>query len=179
VGNMYKDPALIQAGREAVHRGSMDAMIGADIAFHGFIYDLSENPLIAPAMENHWAYTHRVMGEVLLRDEQPRDIWNQHAAILDAIIAGDAPRAEVLVHQHIVQAADFMIQRLREKLTPTPGRPAAEVVENRADGGVRGGYPGGFPHRVRSLASSNSGGNSRLLVWLRMVACSPQATSSI
>ncbi len=38
-------PALIKAGRKAVERGSVTAMIQADIAFHDFIYALAENPL--------------------------------------------------------------------------------------------------------------------------------------
>lgn len=105
-------PALISAGRAAVARGSVAAMIEADIAFHDFVYALSDNPLIAPAMETHWTNTQRVMGEVLLRDEHPRDIWDQHEALLDAVVAGDAKKAEKLARQHIEQAADFMIKRL-------------------------------------------------------------------
>jgi DNA-binding GntR family transcriptional regulator len=109
-----KGPALIRAGRKAVTADSYTAMIAADMAFHHFIYTLSENPLIAPAMEAHWTSTQRVMGEVLMRDEQPRNIWGQHEAMLDAIAAGDGPKAEELGRLHISQAADFMIQRLQE-----------------------------------------------------------------
>ncbi len=105
-------PALIAAGHKAVARGSVTAMIAADIAFHDFVYALSENPLIAPAMEAHWINTQRVMGEVLMRDEHPRDIWDQHEALLGAVIAGDGRKAEKLARQHIEQAADFMIKRL-------------------------------------------------------------------
>ena len=105
-------PALIAAGRKAVSRGSVAAMIKADIAFHDFIYTLCDNPLIASAMETHWTNTQRVMGEVLMRDERPRDIWNQHETLLQAVIAGDAMQAEKLARQHIEQAADFMIKRL-------------------------------------------------------------------
>lgn len=108
-----KGPALIRAGREAVAGGSVSAMIAADIAFHDFVYKLSENPLIAPAMEMHWTYTQRVMGEVLMRDEKPRDIWDQHEAIMEAIAAGDGGKAEQLARSHILQAASFMIARLR------------------------------------------------------------------
>jgi DNA-binding GntR family transcriptional regulator len=105
-------PALIAAGREAVAQGSVAAMIEADIAFHNFVYSLSENPLIAPTMETHWTNTQRVMGEVLMRDERPRDIWDQHEALLELVIAGDGNKAEKLARQHIQQAADFMIKRL-------------------------------------------------------------------
>ena len=105
-------PALIQNGRKSVKSGSVAQMIAADIKFHDFIYALSENPLIAPSMEVQWTNTQRVMGEVLMRDETPRDIWDQHEALLQAVMAGDAAAAETLARQHITQAADFMIDRL-------------------------------------------------------------------
>ena len=108
-------PALIAAGRKAVAQGSVAAMIKADVAFHDFVYTLSENPLIAPAMETHWTNTQRVMGEVLMRDERPRNIWDQHEALLHLLIAGDGKKAEKFARQHIEQAAHFMISRLRRK----------------------------------------------------------------
>lgn len=112
-GARKRGPALIRSGRSAVKQGSVAALIAADMKFHAFIYELSENPLIAPAMEAHWSYTQRVMGEVLMRDEKPRDIWDQHEAILEAIVAGKARFAEDTAREHITQAASFMVQRLR------------------------------------------------------------------
>ena len=109
-------PALIDAGRRAVVTGSVVKMIAADMRFHEFIYGLSGNPLIAPALETHLTYTQRVMGQVLISDDKPRDIWDQHAAILKAIAKGDGERAEALVRSHLTQAADFMVARLRGKL---------------------------------------------------------------
>ncbi len=106
-------PALVDAGRRAVASGSVARMVAADMKFHEFIYGLSGNPLVAPAMAGHWTHTQRVMGEVLIRDETPRDIWDQHAQILDAIAAGEAPRAETLARKHITQAAGFMVARMR------------------------------------------------------------------
>jgi DNA-binding GntR family transcriptional regulator len=86
--------------------------------FHEFLYALSGNSLIALALETHLSYMQRVMGEVLVRDEKPRDIWDQHARILDAISEGNGERAEALVRSHITQASSFMVQRLRAGITP-------------------------------------------------------------
>jgi len=108
-------PALIDAGRKAVASGSVAKMVAADLKFHEFIYGLSGNPLVAPAMAAHWTHTQRVMGEVLIKDETPRDIWNQHAAILDAIARGNSVKAEALARSHITQAADFMVSRMKGK----------------------------------------------------------------
>lgn len=107
-----KGTALIRTGKKAVASGSVQAMIAADMAFHHFIYDLSGNPLIAAAMETHWTQSQRVMGEVLLQDDKPRDIWSQHQQLLDAVLAGDAVVAESLARAHIVNAANFMIGQL-------------------------------------------------------------------
>ncbi|CAG9181125.1 GntR family transcriptional regulator [Cupriavidus pinatubonensis] len=106
--------ALIEAGRKAVASGSVPKMIAADIRFHEFLYQLSGNPLIAPAMATHLTYTQRVMGEVLVRDQKPRDIWDQHAAILEAIVVGNTEEAEYLARQHLILASDFMVSRLRQ-----------------------------------------------------------------
>ena len=106
---------LIQNGRKAAAGSSVGAMIAADLKFHDFIYALSENPLIGPTMEAQWTYTQRMMGEVLMRDELPRDIWDQHEAMLDAVMAGDGAAAEALARQHIAQAAAVMISRLRSE----------------------------------------------------------------
>ncbi len=108
-----RSPALIRAGRKAVSAQSFAAMIAADMALHHFIYAQSGNPLLAPSMETHWTQTQRVMGEVLMRDDKPRDIWNQHEEMLGAVAAGDGAQAETLARQHILDAADFMIQRLQ------------------------------------------------------------------
>ncbi|NCA02915.1 MAG: FCD domain-containing protein, partial [Sphingomonadaceae bacterium] len=78
------------------------------------IYSLSGNPLIGPAMDTHLTYTQRAMGEVLVRDQSPRDIWDQHADILDAIAQGNPDLAERRAREHLMQASGFMVSRLKE-----------------------------------------------------------------
>ncbi len=105
-------PALIEAGRKAAAGGAVAKMIAADMRFHEFIYALSGNPLVAAAMHTHWTATQRLMGEALLRDETPREIWDQHEAILEAIAAGDADGAEARARQHITHAGGLLLSRL-------------------------------------------------------------------
>lgn len=106
-------PALIEAGRRAVASGSFARMIAADTHFHEFLYQLSGNALVAPALATHLAYTQRVMGEVLVGNEKPTHIWHEHAQILEAVCAGDGERAEALARRHISDAADFMLAQLQ------------------------------------------------------------------
>ena len=105
--------SIIEAGRKAVASGSVPRMIAADIKFHEFLYSLSGNPLIGPAMNTHLTYTQRVMGEVLIQDQEPWDIWAQHDNILKAIASGDADLAEKLAIEHLTHASTFMVARLK------------------------------------------------------------------
>ena len=106
--------AYLDLGRAAVESGSLNEQIEADMRFHAFINGLSGNPLIGETTAPHWAYLRRVMGEVLRDDVQmPQSILNEHAAILEAIIAGDGHRAEALSREHISRAARIFVQRLQ------------------------------------------------------------------
>ena len=107
-------PAYLDAGRAAVASGSLHEQIEADMKFHAFINELSENSLIGETTAPHWPYLRRVMGEVLRDDAQmPQSILGEHVAILDAIIAGDGARAEKLSRDHISRAAKIFVHRLQ------------------------------------------------------------------
>lgn len=126
-------PTFIQRGRSAVQSGSIASMIAADMDFHFFLYGLSGNPLIADTGASHWNYLRRVMGEVLLHGETPQAIWDQHAAILGAVIDGDRRRAEQLARQHIVTAsAALTVQMTAARSATTVPITAARAVRRRA-----------------------------------------------
>lgn len=105
---------ILRDGREAVAAGSVARMVEADLAFHQLLYRLSGNALIAQTTEPHWRHMGRVMGEVLLGNEMPGQIWDEHEAILAAVVAGDAERAEQLSRCHITGAATFFLGRLAD-----------------------------------------------------------------
>jgi DNA-binding GntR family transcriptional regulator len=46
------------------------------------------------------------MGQVLRHAEKPREIWRQHADILEAVIAGEADKASRLATDHCLLAAE-------------------------------------------------------------------------
>jgi DNA-binding GntR family transcriptional regulator len=109
-------PTYLELGRAAVESGSLHKQIEADMQFHAFINELSGNPLIGETTAPHWPYLRRVMGEVLRDDAQmPQIILSEHVAILDAVIAGDASRAEMLSRDHISRAARIFVQRLQAR----------------------------------------------------------------
>lgn len=113
-------PSLIDKGRAAVASGVIGDMIAADLEFHGFMHGLSKNELIAPLLQAQWTCTQRVMGEAMLHAGTVRDIWSQHESLLQAVIDGDADRAEQLARHHIVDAAAVVIDRLQAQRKSHP-----------------------------------------------------------
>ena len=114
-----RGPALVEAGRAAARSRSVARMIAADMAFHLFLYELSGNTLIAETASLHWQHIRRVMGAYLQRAETPESIWDDHAEILSAVIAGDADKAERLARAH----ADGSARKVREALADEPQVP--------------------------------------------------------
>lgn len=111
--DIKRGQALIDRGRQVAEKGPVPKMIAADIAFHTFLYEISGNPLLATTMAPHLVYTQRVMGEVLLKDQEPRDIWGQHDAIWSAIVERNAQKAEELVQSHLLNACRYMVDRMQ------------------------------------------------------------------
>ncbi len=112
------EPALIERGRKAVAGGRVAAMIEADIGFHDAVYAASGNPLIGESAGRHWHHIRRVMGAVLQKAGVRAPVWDEHQAILEAINAGDAARAERLARQHCEAAGRALSERLTERARP-------------------------------------------------------------
>lgn len=118
---------ILRLGRAAVQRADIAAQVRHDVDLHKMIYGFSGNPLLARTAEPHWRFLRRAMADVLRRAETPREIWRQHAAIVDAIVAGDASRAEALAIEHDSRAAEM----LRAALGRASGmQPAAAPKES-------------------------------------------------
>ncbi|MEO7336015.1 MAG: GntR family transcriptional regulator [Caldimonas sp.] len=110
------DPRLIERGRRVARGRDIQAMIEADIAFHNAIYAASGNPLIERSAQVHWVHLRRVMGAVLQSSRQREPIWDEHAAIAEAVAAGDAGRATELIELHSRQASENLLARLSDVL---------------------------------------------------------------
>ena len=95
--------------------GAHGDQIRADEAFHRLLYDASGNPLLWQTAEPHWRYLRRVMSDVYRHAEPRRDIWRQHADILEAVVAGDEIAAERAARDHIERAADGLAGAFAER----------------------------------------------------------------
>ena len=84
-------------------------MIAADVEFHGFVYELSGNSVIDDTMELLWYRLRYAMSAYLRHSDWADETWDEHAAILQAILDHDADRAERLAGTH-VDTATVLLQ---------------------------------------------------------------------
>jgi DNA-binding GntR family transcriptional regulator len=106
------DRALIERGRKVVAGVKIGAMIDADIAFHQAIYAASGNTLIAESAGRHWRHIRRASGAMLQAAGARASIWDEHEEILQAIVRGDAARAERLARGHCEAASVHLCGQL-------------------------------------------------------------------
>jgi len=119
-------PALIAEGRAAFASGSVKRMVDADMRFHRLLYDLCGNPMIAETASLHWHHIRRLIGGYL-QHYPMRDVWDEHQAILDAVIARDPDRAEATARHH----ADHASMQFASLTRATDGQKAARPPERR------------------------------------------------
>ena len=118
---------LLARGRAALQRGSIEDQIAADIDFHVMLARASGNALLDETMAPHWAKFRRIMAEVLSEgDQRSRRVWDEHAAILEAVVAGDGALAESLCRQHLAKASRQVEDRLAVRAAPDHAEPEAD-----------------------------------------------------
>ncbi|HRK19087.1 MAG TPA: GntR family transcriptional regulator [Hyphomicrobiaceae bacterium] len=112
-------PVAIDSLHAAFARGaalpadaSMAERISSDVAFHNAIYGLSGNAAIAETVAAQWPHFMRSMSHVLDDGTIRERVWDEHAAILGAILAKDGARAGELARQHTLRAGDDTALRL-------------------------------------------------------------------
>jgi DNA-binding GntR family transcriptional regulator len=127
------DPALIERGRSVAQGTSLKAIIDADLAFHNAIYTASGNPLIAQSAHRYWVHLRRVMGAVHRVAAHRATIWDEHAAIAQAIADGDAERAVLLSDQHTRRAKSNLVKQLDQLLGAHPASPGQTAADSEPE----------------------------------------------
>ena len=106
----HRGGEILGAGLAALEAGDTAAQVHHDEAFHQLVYESSGNPFLAQTAQLHWRFLRRIMGEVLRHAAPPRTVWEQHAGILDAIVAGEPELAERRAGEHIEIASERLGQ---------------------------------------------------------------------
>jgi DNA-binding GntR family transcriptional regulator len=107
---------ILEDGQRLVAVADVQGLLKADMAFHGFIYEASQNPLIQEALASHWHQLRRVMSGVIEQDNYRAVLWSEHEAILGAISEGDEERAAQLSRRHVEAACEALCSKLDARL---------------------------------------------------------------
>jgi DNA-binding GntR family transcriptional regulator len=119
VASGFADAAEIAASQEALDLGDrLDTkkevidFVRADVAFHKALHNLSGNQEIARTVAEQWPQFMRSMAAVLGAPNRKSRVWEEHAEIFAAIMAGDADRAERLATEHAAKAGAETRERI-------------------------------------------------------------------
>ena len=105
--------ALIGAGRALADMRDLSARILADMDFHQFIYRSCGNPMIGQTTALHWQHIRRAMGAILSSEVRSHlAVWEEHEAILQAMLEGRPALADKLARQHAESAAAHLARVL-------------------------------------------------------------------
>ena len=83
-----------------------------DEQFHRAIYEMSGNPIVLDSVRPHWRFLRRAMADVLRHAEPPAAIWQQHAAISEAVLLGKPDMAADLSIRHTRDACNELAEVL-------------------------------------------------------------------
>lgn len=103
---------VLAAGHAAASQGDVVRLIDLDVRFHATLYDAIGNRVLSDVMRAQWVHVRRVMAATLAIAGYPDRVWDEHAAIVEAIEAGDAELAGSRSAAHNTAASVRLIENL-------------------------------------------------------------------
>lgn len=129
------DPApfrrIIVEGRTAVRAGDLSRLIELDSRFHIGLYEAAGNRVMVQVMRAQWTHIRRAMAVTLTISGYPRQVWDEHAAIVNAIARRQVRRAGELARAHTTNARAILIRNLAEAM------PAGRLAVGRSETAAR------------------------------------------
>jgi DNA-binding GntR family transcriptional regulator len=108
---------IVAGGEDADASGTLSRVIELDLAFHKGLYDALGNRPLTNIMDAQWCHVRRVMAATLSVNSNRKQVWEDHAAILKAIVAGQPEQARAISIAHTRAARDVLLQNLKEFVT--------------------------------------------------------------
>ena len=106
---------LSSLGGEAEDR----RLIELDQRIHQHIHRCTHNPFLAAALEEYYILTLRIWFVALDRVERLEEAVREHRALLEAVRAGDADRAEAAMREH-VRGFEVAVRAVLQTGKPSP-----------------------------------------------------------
>ncbi|MGI4954122.1 MAG: GntR family transcriptional regulator [Janthinobacterium lividum] len=107
--------AIVERGRKGIASRSLAAVANADHAFHGLIYQIGGNPLIAASAERNWHHVRRAFLSLVEIRPELAVFWEDHATILQAVMDGEEDRAGELCWDHSIRSGLAYSAELRRR----------------------------------------------------------------
>jgi DNA-binding GntR family transcriptional regulator len=125
--------AIIERGREGLAKRSPTDIASADSAFHALIYQIAGNPLIADAAQGNWHHVRRAFLMLVEVTPELAIFWEDHTAILRAVMEGDEARAGELSWDHSIRSGLSYSAELRRR-AETPDAAESLVLQQALAG---------------------------------------------
>lgn len=93
--------AALRRGWHAVAAGEARALLQADADFHEMLYRWTGNPVIQNTMRLNWHHIRRTMAEAVRDPDSARQVWDDHDAIIAALLSGRVDSAVDRMRQHV------------------------------------------------------------------------------
>jgi DNA-binding GntR family transcriptional regulator len=139
---------IVALGKAAAKSEDLHRLMDLDLRFHTRLYDMVGNRVLTEAMASQWTHTRRVMAATLKESGYSQTAWDEHAAIVDAIEAGDVPLAGKRAAAHMSAASARMVETFSHQLErheleralqePPKGAPRQRLGSSRARRPVSG-----------------------------------------
>lgn len=101
--------------REAISSKLVPAIVDTDVEFHDVIFSVTNNPRLVNLGNNFREQVYRYRVEYV-RDMGYHDkLVEEHDAITNAILLGDVDTAKKIMHQHIYDQEQIVIQNIQKK----------------------------------------------------------------
>ncbi|MBI4790168.1 MAG: GntR family transcriptional regulator [Chloroflexi bacterium] len=109
-------PEILECSRRAIADDDIAALTACDIEFHEVLIAASRNATLSKVLAQLRDSVRRYRSASIALRGRPQEVLRDHTAIAKAVIAGDAERAETLVHDHILEAADRLLETLKDQI---------------------------------------------------------------
>jgi DNA-binding GntR family transcriptional regulator len=101
---------VLQAGNAKVAAGKIGGLLELNARFHDLLYAAGSNSMLSDLMRSLRDRTRMLF--VNATDEEVRQTWDEHAAILRAVQSGDAALAALLAERHVTRAAQYYLDHV-------------------------------------------------------------------
>ncbi|WP_218123568.1 GntR family transcriptional regulator [Quadrisphaera sp. DSM 44207] len=105
-GLLARDRALVAPDDET--------RAATNLEFHAAVWQAGHNAVLQDLLQRLTAHLVRAPRSTLSRDERWREALEEHAALVDAVAAGDAERAAAVAAAHMRTAREIRLALLRE-----------------------------------------------------------------